>query len=259
MNNTVMRISIFLLILLLGLSCGSGKRAGDKGRVKKLSAENLLDRMSSKAISAEWMDARARIDFDSPDLSVGGTAFIKLKKDSIIWMSVRKFGFEAARAQITPDSVFILDRLNNEFTAEPLAYIERRYRIPASFDLLQQVLLGNPVFFTRDLALQNRENLYYLRGRTDRWQTDYWVSPADFQLQRMQVTEQSSRRTVDLALKNYRPAEGSDAAFSYLREVNLDSPETGAATVELEFNKVELNRPTSIAFDIPSRYDRQSN
>ncbi len=255
MNKLLLWLALPLLVLT-SQACGAGRRVAKGDKLEKVSADYVLKQLVGNQVQADWMDARANIDFSGESLSAGGNAIIRLRRDSVIWISVRKLGFEVARAQITPDSVYILDRLNNEYAVEPLSYVENRYRLPARFDLLQQVLLGNPVFFTKELDVQPDESHYLLAGETNRWQTGYWVTPGSFRLQRMRLAETAQQRQLDLTLDKYQAVAGNKQDFSYFRKLALDSQETGRAEVTIEFTKVELNAPTEIRFDIPGHYTR---
>ena len=251
--------SLLPLLILLLLAAGCGKRTGAaRLPAGKVTADKAYRQLVANQLSADWMDARASINFDSPDFSAGGTAHIKVEAGKRIWVRVSKFGFEAARALITPDSIYLLDRLNREYSAEPLAYVEQRYQIPARFELLQDILLGNPIFFGRnEYNLATEEQQYLLRGGSQYWKTSYWLNQRSFQLERMRLQEPATDREVDLQVAGYGTVAGIPREFAYLRNLSINSPETGRARIELKFNRVSLNEPTSITFSIPSSYSRE--
>lgn len=257
MNKLTFLLLLSLTALLIS-SCGAGRRATREGALRKTTAPAVMEKLVRAQVSAEWMDARAKLDYAGRDMSVSGNAQIKLHRDSVIWISVKKFGFEVARAQVTQDSIYILDRINNEYAVEPLSYIEKRFRLPARFDLLQNVLLGNPIFFTKELALLIEEQQYRLQGRTTAWETDYWVSPETFRLTRMRLADRQENRAVDLTLDNYTSTGSKNIAFAYERLLRVNGGETGEATIGIEFSDVILNEPTEIRFEIPDRYERRT-
>lgn len=253
----------FLLLLSLGVlllsGCGASRRASRDGALRKTTAPAVMEKLVRAQVAAEWMDARAKIDYAGRDMSASGSAQIKLRRDSVIWISVKKFGFEVARAQITQDSIYLLDRINNEYAVEPLSYVEKRFRLPARFDLLQNVLLGNPIFFTKELALLVEAQQYHLQGRTAAWETDYWVSPETFRLNRMRLTDRNDARSVDLTLGKYNNIGVNNSTFAFERQLRISSGDTGDAAIGIEFSDVVLNEPTEIRFEIPNRYERRTN
>lgn len=244
-----------LLAVFVMQGCASSKKAKTED-LKDRTADVLLLQMVQKQMHPEWMSAKARIKYDDGYMSVGGTANITIRKDSLVWVSVRKLGFEVARAMVTPDSVYVIDRLNNEYLVEDLDYLAREYQVPADFGALQAIFLGNPVFFAkRGFSVSNEEDVYLLKGTDGRTESQYWLEGKSLQLLRMVFDEPAVSRHLDIKLEDYQP-EGDQGSFSYLRQLQMDSKDTGALTVEIAFSQVEFNVPKSVQFEIPNRYTR---
>lgn len=69
----------------------------------------------------------AKVDVDYHDgdgKKYNVTAHIRMQKDSVIWISVRAIlGIEGLRAYITKDSVKLLDKQNDVYTARSVSYL----------------------------------------------------------------------------------------------------------------------------------------
>lgn len=247
---------LFAAALLLFAGCGTKRVATDDANLSAMDGRALLSQLSRHQLQAEWLDGKARIEYDDGSMSIGGTASIKMRKDSLIWMSVKKFGFEVARAMVTPDSLYILDRINNEYAVEPLSYVEERYQLPANLAMMQQVLLGNAVFLTTaNLQAQVEADGYRLTAAEGGKRNELWLTSQNFVLQRMRVADLTEERELDVTFAGYGDA-GANRDFSYLRTLDVDSRETGRARITIEFSQVELNVPTDFHFSIPPRYQR---
>ncbi|MEM1216729.1 MAG: DUF4292 domain-containing protein [Bacteroidota bacterium] len=246
-----------LLVVFIGFGCKTPKVVtDDKPATAESTAEAYLKDFAMNQVQADWMTATARVNLASDALTIGGTANIRMQKDERIWMTVKKFGFEAGRAMVTKDSIYILDRLNSAYSVEPLSYVEERFRLPADLTMLQQLLLGNPVFLTTANAKAMTTD-----GRL-RWQASNEDSTNEFafelpnyQLQTMAIEQEREGRSLNIQLDDYRPA-GTNRDFSYLRTINVTSQQTGPATIEFQFSKVEVNQPTTFPFQVPDRYSR---
>lgn len=253
-----MRFLSLLILVLLWSSCGT-KRKTDTNNgndaVTISAAEKVMQQMEANRFTAEWVDARANMKVESPQMNVGGTAYIRLQKDKKIWVSVKKFGFEAARALITPDSFYVIDRLNNEFTAEPLSYVQEKYKLPARFDLLQEIILGNPIFFDRNLEVSNTENAYQLSGSSGRYVSDYYLDGTSFRLNSMRLKERATERVLNVIMDNYEETS-TGQAFAARRSIEIESPTDGLARVEMDFSKITFNEPVAMPFSIPRKFDR---
>ncbi|MEL6275022.1 MAG: DUF4292 domain-containing protein, partial [Bacteroidota bacterium] len=197
---------VTLLIFFAGCKAKQSAQGPAEDVVTFSAAEQVMQQMIQNQVNTNWLDARASIKLDSRDFNVGGTAFIRLEKDKRLWVSVKKFGFEAARALVTPDSFFILNRLQNEYTAEPLSYIAEKYKMPARFDLLQQVVLGNPIFMDRQLDVETKEGSYHLYGQNNRWKSDYWLGQSTYYLERMRLKEVPEDRTLQVFYDDFKDA-----------------------------------------------------
>jgi hypothetical protein len=247
-----------LLVVTVLLSAPACKTtSGVTGKpLKEKTPEAVMESLVRNQVNAEWFSARMDVSYADQNQSVGASATIRMRKDSIIWMNVKKLGFELARLLITQDSVFVMDRINNQFIAEDLHFLEKAYNIPANLFTLQALILGNPVFFSiKNLNVENRELSYHLFGKDDKMENHYWLDPARMLLQKMQFNDFRSNRKVDVNLDGYE--KGSDNQFfSYIRKLEFNSQETGAMSIGLKFSKVEINIPKSISFEIPQRYTR---
>lgn len=201
------------------------------------------------------MDGRANISLSSKDLNVSGTASIRLERDKKIWFSVKKFGIEAARALITPDSFFVLNRLQNEYTAEPLEYLATKYKIPARFDLLQHAILGNAVFLGPKLELGNSPTELQLQGGDSRWAVQYWLSRDQVLLTKMELKESAQARSLEVSVGDYRPV-GLGRDFPFSRSININSTATGTASIDLNFTDATFTGPLDMPYSVPPRFER---
>jgi hypothetical protein len=253
MNYRTLR-NLFLLIggLLLTVTACNKKIGGKDGRdglTRTNRVARVLDALDDNRFDTEWLDARAKIKVESPKLNIGGTAYIRLEKDKAIWMSVKKFGIEGARALIRPDSFFVINRLQGEYTAEPLSYLEEKYKVPARFDLLQEIVLGNPVFFFRDLEMTTEGDNYQLTGRDRRYATNYVVDGRGMRLTDMKLEELAQNRRLSISNADYQRIDGLDQPdFPHQRSVVIESDATGRAKMDMEFTKLSFSGPLKMPF-----------
>lgn len=246
-----------LFLLLSGVMLGSCNTA-KKGQVteRSLSADEIILQLSQNQIQANWLDARARLAYDDGELSVRGTAQIRLQRDSLVWMSVKKLGFEVARIQVTPDSVYVIDRINNTYGIFGLSYLEENFNLPADFQLLQTVILGNAWFPQRPQPdVTTMPEAFILSEKTPLRELSYRIHSSTFKLEEINVVDPPTNRSVKLGLSQYQPA-GDNQLFAYFRTFKISSPETGSISMDMEFSDVTLNEPKRTQFEIPERYTR---
>jgi hypothetical protein len=269
-----MKLNALLLLLCVTIIASTACKSTKKGtqtttttpnttKIDPLSISAILTRMEANAPVAERMAGDANLDIESTQLNQSATANIRWRRDSVIWLNVKKFGFNVARAQVTRDSVFFVSYFQSSYGAFPLSYVEKQYGIPADFDLLQNFLLGKPIFLTdkKQLTVTPKENAVILRGSNDRWTAEYQFDTTTQQLTEMTFNEPKAERTLKISYQNYAPlrdGDGKERPFAYLRTIIVESPQTGKAKVgiEIEAAGLEINVVKNIRFEIPSGYKR---
>lgn len=249
------RLCLFFgLLLLLISSCNNLRQTSSSTRDR--SADFLIQHLAQNQIDAQWLDARARIAYSDEHMSVRGSALIRWQRDKVLWMSMRKLGFEVARVKITPDSVYVIDRINNQYGIYDLQYLSESYQLPADFQLLQTIMLGeawlSPLI---QPEVETTPESYFLLQRQPQREVRYRLHSGTLQLQEMALVEPTAERSVTLTLGEYQEVSKKQL-FSYLRNLAVISPETGAIQMDVQFSDVTFNQPKSTQFEIPERYTR---
>ena len=72
------------------------------------------------------------------------TGQLRMRNDSIVWLSVTAtMGVEVLRAKVSNDSVWVLNRMEKTYLAEPLDSLVAKVGMPLSLPLVQTLLLDN--------------------------------------------------------------------------------------------------------------------
>ena len=262
----------FLLLTVLTINACKSTKKTTQATATTLAATNvaplsiaaILRQMDQNAPVAQRMTGNGDVDIESTQLNQSANADIRWRRDSVIWLNVKKFGFNVARAQVTRDSVFVISYFQSSYGAFPLSYVEKQYGIPADFNLLQNFLLGKPIFLTdkSKLSLNTpKENAVILRGSDDRWTAEYRFDLATQQLTDMTFLEPKAQRSMTITYQKYaslRDGDGKERPFAYLRTITVESPQTGKAKVgiEIEASGVSIDVVKNIRFEIPSGYKK---
>jgi len=256
--NKYLLLLIAITIGLSGTSCKSKKNPNNTGVVKSKSAKFLVKKIKQDKIDVEWLNAKAKIDFKTNEMSETATLFIRMRKDSAIWMVGKKFGFEGVRALITPDSVFMLDRLSNELRVSDMSLIQDQFSLPVNFYDLQDMILGNLILVpdAKALTAQVDQKQYHLSEKALGEMTrDYWINGYTYSPERMAFKMPTQERSALIENSDHQKIGGA-GLFAHDRYYNFQSPQTGEVILEMEFSKVEVNEPVSLKFEVPSHYKR---
>ena len=95
--------------------------------------------------SFEWLTANLSIQAEGNGVAYNDlSGQLRMRKDSIVWLNVTAtMGVEVLRAKISNDSVWLLNRLEKTYLAEPLDSVSAQLGIPLSLPLVQILLLDN--------------------------------------------------------------------------------------------------------------------
>jgi hypothetical protein len=251
-------VAMFLCLSAKETGC---RRKGASGPAKPATeaqpADFLTEKLNNRDVSnLQILSARANIYAEGEGQSVAANANIIWIRDSVLWVNVKKLGIEAARALVTKDSVFLINRLDKTYSVKGLESLQRQYSLPEGFPLLQSAVLASAWFFP-DISLQSdiKDALHRLSGSNGRNGAEYRIEEGSFVLRSQSFVQQRDARVVTLSFDRYKKLPGA-GLFPYLRTIEAYSPETGALRVELELSDVEVNVPKTYRFEIPDHYER---
>ncbi len=95
--------------------------------------------------SFEWLTANMAIQAEGNGMAYNDlSGQLRMRKDSLIWLNVTAtMGVEVLRAKISNDSVWIVNRMEKTYLAEPLDTVSAQLGMPLSLTLVQILLLDN--------------------------------------------------------------------------------------------------------------------
>src|SRR5688500_13267735 len=161
-----MKFGAFVLLILLLSSCRSTRPIQTAISKKDTSAASVLKNDSIQFIQNTWQQitanhlnfqtfsAKVNIDYSGSDgKKYDVNANLRMYKDSAIWISANAvLGIEAIRVLVTRDSVKFLDKLNKTYTARSVDYLQEVTALPLNLAILQDLLIGNPVFLDSNIV-----------------------------------------------------------------------------------------------------------
>ncbi len=222
----------------------------------KIPAQEALSVLNKNKINFKTFSSKARIQYEDhngkqPDFN----AFIRLQKDSVLWVSISStfLGIEAFRILITPDTLIILNKLNKTVEYHPFSYIESFAKIPMDFKLLQNIIIGNPVYIGDSIVSYRETENHILIGTVGNFFKNLiTLSTGKDDLQRIKLDDidLSQNRTAALLYGDYE--NNGDFDFATSREINVS--EKSKVNVSIEFKQYGFNKELSFPFSIPRNY-----
>lgn len=216
----------------------------------------ILDTLNKKKIDFTTFSAKAKVQYEDhngkqPDFN----AFIRLQKDSVLWVSISStfLGIEAFRLYITPDTFAILNKLDKTIEYHPFSYIENIAHIPLNFSLLQNIIIGNPVYVGDSIVSYRQTENHIMIGTVGKFFKNLLtLSTGNDHLQRIKLDDLNlyQNRTASLLYDNYQKNNNFD--FSVYREINVS--EKSKVEIRILYKQYEFNKKLSFPFATPRNY-----
>lgn len=218
----------------------------------------------------QYLQFKGKVQYETSTDKQEAQVSIRMKRDSIIWASISKVGFEGVRAVITRDTVVLLDRLHKSYFAGNFKALKRRYHIPVTFDQLQAALVGNYLAGegTKDVSERNDTPVQTLHHEQERMAVDQFINREKKRLVKLSVVDQRGN-ALTANYEDFKPMkEGStEREFPYALLLNvLRSPTPSpAADVEPKTLLISLNHKAvtvpagklEFPLAIPADYERK--
>ena len=93
----------------------------------------------------EWMTSNLNIQAQGNGMEFNDLkGQLRMRNDSLVWLSITAtMGIEVVRAKVSNDSVWVINRLERTYLAEPLDSLSAQLGMPLSLPLIQTLLLDN--------------------------------------------------------------------------------------------------------------------
>ncbi len=195
--------------------------------------------------------AKALLNMDGADNDV--TINFRMAKDQKMWISVTAIaGLEVARMMITPDSVFIINRLESTYIKKPFSFIANYTNQQINFGTLQSIIIGNVwnEVFTQKPTISLLDNQLQLSGRAE--SLAYLIlfneafKPKSSVLEDTFTGQKLSVKYSDFFI---------DAGLAMPHQMKLESM-VGAKLIqaELKYTKIEKDIALDFPFSVPKRF-----
>jgi hypothetical protein len=219
-------------------------------------ARNILNSLEKNRINFTTFSAKIKVEYEDkngkqPDFN----AFIRLYKDSVLWVSISAtfLGIEAFKILITPDSIIIVNKLDKQVEYHEFNYIEDIAKIPLTFSTLQDLIIGNPVYTGDSIVSFRQTENHILVGTIGKLFKNLLTISADNNLierSKLDDINIGQNRTADLSYNTYEKNNG--VSFATYREITV--AEKTKVDITLQFKQYEFNKELSFPFNIPRNY-----
>ncbi len=184
-------------------------------------------------------------------------ANLRLQKDSMLWISVNALlGFEAFRVLITPDSVKVLNKMDKVVQLRSVNYLQEIARLPFGFTEVQNLIMGNPIYFDGRMLSYTKEGATVsILSIDDFFKHLLTLHTEEFRVlhSKLDDVDNIGSRTAEVIYGDYEKIDGNE--FSTYRKITVS--EKTKLDIEMKYRQYAFNEALNFPFNIPKNYKLQ--
>ncbi len=211
-------------------------------------------------IDFEYLHGKARMILRDSKKEREVKANIRVRKDSVIWMTFSVIGLQGGKALINEDSITIVSNVDKEYYVFDYAELSKRYNFEINFNVIQSAMLGNLLVPRSDQDEIVQESSFFTlkqnRGTID---VVNFINSASKKIEKVDMKESNTSNSLILNYSNFQPL--NDKLFPYNGTINLFYKTLSGilnTTIIFEYNKAEVGgKELKFPFNIPRRYARR--
>lgn len=270
--NKLLRLLFILAIpvLIFGIASCKTTRSTLKKPIKEKDFDYLYAKMLENQFQFEYLSANFNISYQEEKNKTDLKGQLRIKNDSIAWIAFSPaLGIQAARVALTNDSIKFINRLSKKYFEGKYSLLDSILNTTIDYSILQSMMVGNDITHydvkkykasidggIYRITIQERKKIkQYLRsGDVDSrvLVQNIWLDPENFRIKKVDLKElnDGDNKKLDVVYEDYMQV--GDQLFPKKITITVSSQKT--IVIDVEFSKVDLNKPLSFPFKIPNKY-----
>jgi hypothetical protein len=222
--------------------------------VKASTVRQKLAAIRSSQVTFNTFSGKAKTKLDINGNSNDVTLNIRINRDQKIWISITGFaGIEGARAQITPDSIQVINRLQSVYLKKPFSYVYQFAGKQVNFKTVQALLVGNaiPETLNERADISADGNNTVINGNLQDVIYKLLLG-ADLKVTQTNLTNSMAGQTLQVANNTF--IKQNDRIIPSQVDIYSTAGDK-KIKASLRYSTVEFDKPLEYPFSIPKSYE----
>jgi hypothetical protein len=271
MNKSLTIALLFLLTSLAFFSCKTSRHHELVQPLKEQGPDYLFAQMKKSEFSYKTLSLKfsAEVESNGENSSFSGNIYVV--RDSLMWISIQKFGLEAVRLLITIDSAKMINRINKTYFISDFDKVNELFKTDFDFDILQSVLTGNDFTYYEDnvfkatielkwyhLSTPGRQKIKkYVKSEKEYSMVliqDLWLDAENFKIVKTTLKEikTQDRRKIECNYSDFLAF--GDKLFPQKVEFEITDEKKLKGTIN--FTRISPDKVEDFPFNIPASYSK---
>jgi hypothetical protein len=212
--------------------------------------QGIMTKVIKNKIDFNTFKAKVNVDFESASDSKSVTAYISLKKDSVMFIKItHPIAGTVAQGIVTKDSVFLI--IKKKVDRRAISYLQEVIEIPFDFSTLQDLIIGNPVFISNNIISYkagDKQLQVFMMGEL--FKHLITLDNSDFKVLHSKLDDVDAfrNRTCDISFNGYQQ-NADNTWFATGRKITVS--EKSKLNINLDFKKYSFNDPLNYIVTLP--------
>ncbi|MFM8742419.1 MAG: DUF4292 domain-containing protein [Cytophagales bacterium] len=211
-------------------------------------------------IDFEYLHGKARLSYRDNTREREVKANIRIRKDSVIWMTFSVIGVQGGKALINKDSITIVSSVDKEYYVFDYAELSKRFNFQIDYFVIQNAMLGNlvmPKISENKITSDDTHNL--LNQQQGSVSIKNQINKISKKIEQVALNESATGNSLKIDYANFQPV--GNKLFPYKSVIDILYKSVKGLvnnTIVIEYSKAEVgDKELRFPFKIPQRYDRR--
>ena len=211
-------------------------------------------------IDFDYFQGKARMILRDESKERDVKANIRIRKDSVIWMTFSVIGVQGGKALINKDSITIVSTVDKEFFVFEYEELSRRFNFEINYHVIQSAMLGNLIMDRKDDdVVEPLTSMFVLKQQAGPVGVLNYVNAASMKVEKVEMKEENTHNSLVINYSNFQPVENK--VFPFNGHITLLYKTLAGllnTTIIFEYNKAEVgDKELKFPFNIPKKYVRR--
>jgi hypothetical protein len=218
-----------------------------------VNVEPKLAPIRAQQVSFNTFSGKAKTNLNINNNDYDCTLNIRISNNKKIWVSITAIlGVEVARALITPDSIYLINKLQGVYLKKPFSYVYNYANKQVNYAMVQALLIGNaiPSLLNDSTRYAEANNNINLSGNLKDVLYNV-ILGSDYRVTQTSLNNAGQGQTLQLSYSNFMQS-GSNKVPT---QIGISSvAKNNKLQASMHYVKTEFNQPQDYPFNIPGDY-----
>jgi len=240
-----MRFKSFFFYALIGgfvatsvVSCSSTKKLTATTSVHNIAKAETFTPVTPQFDT--WNVGKCRVTLTVNERTITVQSSLRMVKDSLISLSIQPLlGIEMYRADLTPDSITLIDKGNHAYFTTSYDFFEKKFGVAIHFADIQAILSNNLLVHTTipTAHIQVQDSLTEWMASRNEMKIDYGISKENRLIQ-TQITQGGNQAMFRCTYEQFKSIAQQFAPMHYLLSISSNQKH---AEMALTYENVNVN------------------